>query len=113
MRNTTLAVSALSMVVGAIVGMAGAGAQTNHVASQRRVIALNPQAPNRLNSPYVAVFFLGGATGSALAAPLELTNWHLPALVGAMTAIAALVLLVGGRSQSGFLLTNTHHISNP
>jgi predicted MFS family arabinose efflux permease len=28
----------------------GAGVQTNHVVSQRRVIALNPEAPNRLNS---------------------------------------------------------------
>jgi predicted MFS family arabinose efflux permease len=79
----------------------GAGVQTNHVVSQRRVIALNPQAPNRLNSLYVAAFFLGGATGSALAAPLELANWHLPALVGAATAIATLVLLVRGQNHSG------------
>lgn len=91
----------------------GAGVQTNHVVSQRRVIALNPEAPNRLNSLYVAAFFLGGATGSALAAPLELTDWHLPALVGAVTAIAPLVLLVRGRNHSGLLLAATNHVSNP
>jgi predicted MFS family arabinose efflux permease len=91
----------------------GAGVQTNHVVSQRQVIALNPQAPNCLNSLYVAVFFLGGAAGSAVAAPLELTNWHLPALVGAVTAIATLVLLVRGRNHSGLLMAHTSHVSSP
>jgi predicted MFS family arabinose efflux permease len=90
----------------------GAGVQTNHVVSQRRVIALNPQAPNRLNSLYVAVFFLGGAAGSAVAAPLGLTNWHLPALVGAVTAIATLVLLVRGQNHSGLQIPDTNHVPN-
>lgn len=70
----------------------GAGVQANHVVSQKRVIALNREAPYRLNSLCVAAFFLGGTTGSALAAPLKLTNRHPPALVGAVTAIAALRL---------------------
>jgi hypothetical protein len=62
---------------------------------------------------FVIAFFLGGATGSALAAPLELTNWHLPALVGTVTTIAPLVLLVRGRNHSGLLLADTNHVSNP
>jgi predicted MFS family arabinose efflux permease len=89
----------------------GAGVQTNHVVSQRRVIALNPEAPNRLNSLYVAAFFLGGATGSALAAPLELTNWHLPALAGVAAGIAALLLVVHPRNR--FPMTTSNQFSHP
>jgi predicted MFS family arabinose efflux permease len=50
-----------------IVGVAAmdAGAQGSLVANQTRCFALNPLAPNRINTLYTSAMFLGGAAGSA------------------------------------------------
>ncbi|WP_397452377.1 MFS transporter [Pseudomonas sp. NA-150] len=66
-----------------------AGVQACHVISQRRVLALQPDAGNRLNSLYIATFFVGGALGSALAAPLFLYGWFWPATLGEVAALVA------------------------
>ncbi|MEX3896743.1 MULTISPECIES: MFS transporter [Paraburkholderia] len=72
-----------------------AGVQASHVVSQRRVLALEPIAANRLNSLYVGGFFLGGAAGSAFAVPLF--RGH-PAWIGVAGVFAAGLALAFARS---------------
>jgi|SRR5471032_183233 len=82
-----------------------AGVQANHVISQRRVLALQPEAANRLNSLYIAVFFAGGAMGSSLATPLFLHDWFWPATAGELVAlIACLSCLYQAQHSTGSLL---------
>jgi predicted MFS family arabinose efflux permease len=69
-----------------------AGVQANHVISQRAILAIRPDAASRLNSLYIAIFFLGGAAGSAIAAPLSFTGWTHLGLLGAAIGFIALVL---------------------
>lgn len=71
-----------------------AGVQANHVVSQRVVLSLHGQAANRLNSLYIATFFLGGALGSAIASPLYLYGWQTVAACGAAFACLGLFLRV-------------------
>lgn len=66
-----------------------AGVQTCHVIAQRRILLLQPDAANRLNSLYIATFFAGGAVGSAAASPLFLSHWYLPAIAALSAAIIA------------------------
>ncbi|MGY2229401.1 MFS transporter [Pseudomonas tolaasii] len=70
-----------------------AGVQACHVISQRRVMALDSLAANRLNSLYIATFFIGGALGSASAAPLLLSASYWPGLVSAGVALLASIRL--------------------
>jgi hypothetical protein len=69
-----------------------AGAQANHVVSQRVVLSLRPEAASRLNSLYIAIFFLGGAASSAISSPLFFAGWATLGLVGAGLCAAALGL---------------------
>ena len=69
-----------------------AGVQANHVISQRAVLSIRPDAASRLNSLYIAIFFLGGAAGSAIAAPLSFTGWTHLGLLGAAIGFFALVI---------------------
>ncbi|AQZ35820.1 hypothetical protein BHQ29_22710 [Pseudomonas sp. LPH1] len=69
-----------------------AGVQISHVAAQRQVLALDIRARSRLNGLYIAVFFLGGALGSALAMPLLQLGWHWLAGIAALLALIALAL---------------------
>ncbi|HEY8683029.1 MAG TPA: MFS transporter [Rhodanobacter sp.] len=96
----------IAVIVGCVLVMAGgpvylpvtggllidAGVQTNHVISQRRILSLQTESAHRLNSLYIALFFLGGAIGSAPAAPLYLHDWRLPAAIGACAGLVALGL---------------------
>lgn len=76
-------------VLGAL--MIDAGVQASHVISQRTILALDRSASSRLNSLYIAIFFLGGALGSALVSPLLMINWRYIAAVGALIAALAAV----------------------
>jgi predicted MFS family arabinose efflux permease len=44
-----------------------AGVQGNQIVGQRTIYALGDQARSRLNGLYIAIFFIGGAAGSAVA----------------------------------------------
>jgi predicted MFS family arabinose efflux permease len=84
--------------VGAL--MIDAGVQVSHVISQRTILALDRSASSRLNSLYIAIFFLGGALGSALVSPLLLINWRCFVMAGALVAALAAVFSVEHRSKA-------------
>jgi hypothetical protein len=75
--------------------MIDAGVQASHVISQRTILALDQSASSRLNSLYIAIFFLGGALGSALVSPLLPINWRCIAAAGALIASLAAVFFPG------------------
>ncbi|MGH8381144.1 MFS transporter [Pseudomonas sp.] len=67
--------------------------QLVHVSNQNAVIALRPQARNRLNAGYITCYFIGGALGSLLGTQLFQTHgWNGIVLAG--LAIGSLALLV-------------------
>jgi len=67
-----------------------AGVQSNHVVSQRTVLSLAPDAASRLNAIYIAIFFVGGATGSASSMLLLQFGWTGVGMVGCAAAALAL-----------------------
>lgn len=67
--------------------------QLVHVSNQNAVIALRPEARNRLNAGYITCYFIGGALGSLLGTQLfQAYGWDGIALAG--TIIGGLALLV-------------------
>ena len=84
-------VGTLDSVTGWVVGalLIDSGVQVSHVISQRTILALDRSASSRLNSLYIAIFFFGGALGSALVSPLLLINWRCIAAAGALIAALA------------------------
>lgn len=67
--------------------------QLVHVSNQNAVIALRPEARNRLNAGYITCYFIGGALGSLLGTQLfQVYGWH--GIVVAGLAIGSLALLV-------------------
>jgi predicted MFS family arabinose efflux permease len=97
--------------VGSMMAMVAAGllvdgaVQANQVVGQREIYALGAQARSRLNGLYVALFFLGGAAGSAVASLIyALGGWSWVSWVGFGFPLAALALFAtefigkGGKS---------------
>ncbi len=75
-----------------------AGVQTNLVIGQRAIYALAPELRSRLNGIFMAMFFLGGAAGSAVTSPVYAQfGWTGVCVVGAMLPAAALVYFVLAR----------------
>jgi len=69
-----------------------AGVQTNLVIGQRAIYALAPELRSRLNGMFLAIFFLGGAAGSALTSPvLQGLGWCGICALGMALPLAALV----------------------
>ncbi|WP_409278788.1 MFS transporter [Pseudomonas defluvii] len=67
--------------------------QLVHVSNQNAVIALRPEARNRLNAGYITCYFIGGALGSLLGTQLfQAYGWNGIALAG--TIIGGLALAV-------------------
>ena len=67
--------------------------QLVHVSNQNAVIALRPEARNRLNAGYITCYFIGGALGSLLGTQLfQAYGWDGIALAG--TIIGGLALAV-------------------
>lgn len=68
-----------------------AGVQSNLVFSQRTIYAMAPAIRSRLNGIFMALFFLGGAAGSAIASILFLhAGWNGICSIGALLALAAI-----------------------
>jgi predicted MFS family arabinose efflux permease len=87
--------------VGALVALAiglllfDLGVQGVHVSNQAIVYALRPDARSRINSAYMTLYFLGGATGSGLSAVLYASHgWRGVSVLGAVLPAIGLVLWV-------------------
>lgn len=92
--GTALADSAWMLCVCAM--LINAGVQANLVTSQRRILSIDPRAGFRLNSIFVACFFLGGAAGSACATGLTHSGWEAISFAGIALAILALATTLRG-----------------
>ncbi|PTA97496.1 MFS transporter [Kluyvera sp. Nf5] len=67
------------------------GNRAGLVANQSRITALSATARSRLNTLFMTSYFLGGATGTAVAATTSASlGWHGLALTGALFAVTAL-----------------------
>ena len=94
--------SMLGLVVGVI--LLDVGLQASHIANQTLVFSLNPQARNRLNTIYMFIYFMGGATGTYIASQA----WHIwrwngvvgVGLVFSSLALAVHMLFSGKRSSA-------------
>lgn len=65
--------------------------QMTMVVGQRAVFGVRPEARSRMNTVYIATFFLGGAAGSALSGALYTAGgWPAVALAGAVLPLAGL-----------------------
>jgi predicted MFS family arabinose efflux permease len=85
------ATSLVALAIGLIVF--DLGVQGTHISNQTIVYALAPDARSRLNSAYMTVYFLGGATGSGLSALLYATHgWPGVSLLGAAFPTVGLLL---------------------
>ncbi len=79
-----------------VLGIAGvlldAAVQTTLVTGQQAIYAIRPEARARMNTAYIATFFLGGAAGSALAGTLyNHYGWTAVAVLGAILPTLALL----------------------
>lgn len=81
--------SVTALAIGAVVLDLAAAA--NLVFGQRALFMLDPAIRSRLNALYIALFFLGGALGSAIASPLYvLGGWYAVTAAGILAMLAAL-----------------------
>lgn len=79
----------LALIFGAI--FIDLAVQTTLVLGQRAIYALNPNERSRLNTLYIATFFIGGAIGSAGAGVAYAdAGWHGIVVLGAAFPLAAL-----------------------
>ncbi len=93
------------LVVGIVV--LDVGVQGLHITNQGEIYRLRPEARSRLTAAYMIVYFVGGATGSALSAWTSgQYGWDGVCLVGAGFAVAALfVWLLAPARISTFVQT--------
>jgi predicted MFS family arabinose efflux permease len=88
----TIVSQSVWLLCGAAIAI-GAGVQANHVVSQRAILTLRSGAESRLNALYIAVFFVGGAAGSASSGVLLAYGWASIGLAGTALSLAALSLM--------------------
>lgn len=82
----------LGLLIGAMV-LLDIGNRAGLVANQHRIYALSTEARSRLNTVFMTCYFLGGATGAAVAAPVAAhSGWPGLAATGSGFALAALVV---------------------
>ncbi|HSM88230.1 MAG TPA: MFS transporter [Candidatus Limnocylindrales bacterium] len=94
----------LGLILGVI--LLDAGVQAAQVANQSRVLALRPDARNRVNTVYMICYFIGGSLGSLLAA-WGWSRWHWNGVcaVGiAFIALAAVVFKERGHKEGPELM---------
>ena len=83
--------SLAALVVAAV--LLDAAVQGNQVVSQRIIYALGARARSRLNGLYIAIFFLGGAFGSAISSlSFQTGGWERVCEVGFALPILALIM---------------------
>ena len=83
--------SLASLVVAGIV--LDSGVQANLVTGQRAIYTLGDAVRSRLNGLYMAIFFTGGALGSALTSPaMAWGGWNTVTWLGVAFPVAALLL---------------------
>ncbi len=82
-----------SIVLLALAGVVlDAGVQVNLVFGQRAIYTLAPEIRSRLNGVFMAIFFAGGAAGSALTSPvLAQFGWPGLCAIGAILPVLALI----------------------
>jgi predicted MFS family arabinose efflux permease len=84
------------LVLAAAAILLDAGVQANLIFSQRAIYGLNPAMRSRLNGAFMAIFFLGGAAGSAVTSPiLAHAGWPGLCALGATMPLAALAYFAG------------------
>jgi predicted MFS family arabinose efflux permease len=67
------------------------GATANLVLGQRAIFSLGPEYRSRLNGLYMAIFFAGGAAGSAVGGWTYATGgWAMASAIGAALPLVAL-----------------------
>lgn len=76
------------------------GVQGGHITNQSRIYSLRPEARNRVNTIYMVSFFLGGATGSALAASAW-QRWHWPGVCAVGLSMLAILGIQLSRNPGG------------
>ncbi len=77
------------------------GVQSNLVFGQRAIYALAPNLRSRLNAVFFAVFFTGGAIGSAVTSPLLLGfGWNGICLLGGVLPLLALGYFLAASRRS-------------
>ena len=91
-----------SMVALLIAGiLLDAGVQFNQVIGQRTIYALGSEARSRLNGLYIAIFFLGGAAGSAVASfAFTFGGWPLVSWLGVVFPLVGLMIFASERLRS-------------
>jgi len=68
------------------------GVSANLVLSQRAIFSLGAEARSRLNGLFMAIFFVGGAAGSAVGGwAYAAGGWRLAMIIGAALPLLALV----------------------
>lgn len=87
----TLGLHLLGLVLGVI--LLDAGVQAAQVANQSRVLALRPDARNRVNTIYMICYFSGGSLGS-LAAAWAWSQWQWNGVCGVGIAFILLAGLI-------------------
>jgi predicted MFS family arabinose efflux permease len=98
--------SAIALGIG--VAVMDLGCQGVHISNQSLIYPLRPDARSRLNTAYMASYFVAGAVGSALSAAVySIDGWTGVCIVGAaFPTLAALVWVVE-------TLTKSRHTARP
>jgi predicted MFS family arabinose efflux permease len=85
--------SVIALIAG--IALLDLGVQGAHISNQSAIYALRPEARSRLTTAYMVAYFLGGAAMSGISAALYgADGWSGICVLGAVTALVALVVWV-------------------
>ncbi len=87
----TSSASMVGLVIGVI--LLDMGVQATHISNQALILALRPEARNRLNTVYMVTYFLGGAAGTFFASQAwKYYKWDGVTAMGLILATMALLI---------------------
>jgi predicted MFS family arabinose efflux permease len=91
--------SIIGLVIGVII--LDMGVQATHISNQAIVLALKPEARNRINTIYMVSYFIGGSLGTWLVSSLwDKYHWTGVCVAGmSLSALAIIVHLLNHRSM--------------